>query len=194
MPRPRRGSCPAAALPPTLAFQDEGSAERRTNQPLESTHGSPVGPAITRPPPLRAILTPGHWPLTMAMLSGGATRSPCCTAREPVGSYSTPASMISESKAVPRSSSRSDGSFQADGQRIGFHRPLIFPIILSTSSRYRCNAGRFKGREAAAFLLDEIVLDAPDGFSRIEDRLPGRNTFSKQNAVPLSGPGAQSLQ
>src|SRR5208283_2247679 len=43
----------------------------------------------------------------------------------------------------------------------------------------------FQRREAAAFLLDEIVLDAAAVFGRLEDRRPRRHALAKQHLVAL---------
>src|ERR1035441_6556326 len=43
--------------------------------------------------------------------------------------------------------------------------------------------GRFEFRKPAAFLLDQVILDATDGFRRGKELFPGRHALTEQDAI-----------
>src|SRR5689334_2109994 len=98
---------------------------RRINQPLESTQGTPVGPADASPP--RPDLIPGHAPVTR-VASGGTSAAvaiPSSRARARTASNLESAGSRMRSIGVDRNRSRDAASIHELGQRNGVAAGLI---------------------------------------------------------------------
>src|SRR5260370_277250 len=103
------------------------AVSRRIFQELESTHGTPVGPAVGPPP--RDMAMPGPSPGRMATPCGGeaisATCRPACFACSMTDARPASLSTNSQLIDVPLSRPRADGDFHATGHRIGVHSAFI---------------------------------------------------------------------
>src|SRR5450759_2444957 len=103
------------------------AASRRIFQELESTHGTPVGPADAPPP--RGMATPGHSPGMMATPAGGeansATSIPARLASAMTGARPASRSTSSQLIGVPLSRPTADGDFHEPGHRIGVYSAFI---------------------------------------------------------------------
>src|SRR5215510_16362698 len=56
---------------------------------------------------------------------------------------------------------------------------LSSQLLISGKATFRS----FERREAAAFLLDQVILHAADGLSGCEDFLPGRSALAEQQTI-----------
>src|SRR4051812_28998848 len=103
------------------------AAHNWATHPLESTHGTPVGPALAPPP--RDICTPGHSPLEIHAPSGGAfgcvTLIPDCSATARMPSNSSLYSTSTQSMPEPFRRFSAEGWVQAAGHRIGVQDGFI---------------------------------------------------------------------